>query len=212
MGCARLDRPWLDFDLGAEMPVLSWSVNRPGLVRARRILWREVRNRDLPPDLDVADWFAAELAAREAGDAVGFLTSRNVACYTESRASVQGITADVVASTGLSNAERIGRRMDYAARDWGTINIAVRVSAGLTEAARIEALSIAVEARTAAVMEAGFRLPHGIATGTGTDCMAIAAPAGDTAYAGLHTAVGEAIGKAVYNAVRQGATAWMTNR
>lgn len=50
-----LSRPWLDFDLGAEIPVLSFTLNRPGFVTARRILWREVRNADLTPDLDVAD-------------------------------------------------------------------------------------------------------------------------------------------------------------
>ncbi|MGR3481375.1 hypothetical protein [Salipiger marinus] len=43
--------------------MLSWALNRPGYVRARRILWREVRNADLPPDLDVRAWLAAELDA-----------------------------------------------------------------------------------------------------------------------------------------------------
>lgn len=56
-----LSRPWLDFDLGAEMPVLSFTLNRPGFVTARRILWREVRNADLTPDLDVADCWRASL-------------------------------------------------------------------------------------------------------------------------------------------------------
>jgi hypothetical protein len=27
-----LDAPWLDWDLGAEMPVISWALNRPGIV------------------------------------------------------------------------------------------------------------------------------------------------------------------------------------
>jgi len=213
MGAISLERPWIEFGLGEEMQVLSWAVNRPGLVTASRILWREVRNSDLPPDLDVTEWFAGELAQRGGDDAVAFLTSRDVRRYCEAEATVEGISAHAVATVGLSNAERIGSRMDYASRNWGTINIAVRLSQGLTHAGLIEAMSIAVQARTAAVMEAGITLPAGAATGTGTDCVAVAAPAGPNAYAGLHTATGEAIGRAVYQAVHIGALEWKsTNR
>ena len=63
--------------------------------------------------------------------------------------------------------------------------------------------------RTVAVAELGFRLPTGIATGTGTDCIAVAAPEGDIAFAGMHTAVGVAAGRAVYDAVRAGGAYWM---
>ncbi|OED50586.1 adenosylcobinamide amidohydrolase [Rhodobacteraceae bacterium (ex Bugula neritina AB1)] len=213
MGTVTLERPWIEFDLGAEMQVLSWAVNRPGLVTARRILWREVRNSDLPRDLDVTEWFAGELAQRGCEDAVAFLTSRDVRRYCEASAIVEGISAHAVATVGLSNAERVGSRMDYASRNWGTINIALRLSQGLTQAALIEAMSIAVQARTAAVIDAGIVLPGGIVTGTGTDCVAVAAPAGTIPYAGLHTATGETIGKAVYQAVHTGALEWKsTNR
>ncbi|NSY41063.1 adenosylcobinamide amidohydrolase [Leisingera sp. ANG59] len=210
MGSVTLDRPWIEFDLGAEMQVLSWAVNRPGLVTARRILWREVRNSDLPRDLDVTEWFAGELSARGCGDAVAFLTSRDVRRYCEASATVEGISTHAVATVGLSNAERVGSRMDYASRNWGTINVALRLSEGLTHAGLIEAMSIAVQARTAAAMEAGITLSSGTATGTGTDCVAVAAPVGANPYAGLHTATGEAIGKAVYQAVHLGALEWKT--
>lgn len=210
MSAVSLERPWIEFDLGAEMQVLSWAVNRPGLVTARRILWREVRNSDLPRDLDVTDWFAGELAQRGGGDAVAFLTSRDVRRYCEASATVGGISAHAVATVGLSNAERVGSRIDYSSRNWGTINVALRLSQGLAHAGLIEAMSIAVQARTAAVMDAEITLPSGTATGTGTDCVALAAPAGANPYAGLHTATGEAIGKAVYQAVHTGALEWKT--
>ncbi|UWQ32110.1 adenosylcobinamide amidohydrolase [Leisingera sp. M527] len=210
MTAVNLERPWIEFDLGAEMQVLSWAVNRPGLVTARRILWREVRNSDLPPDLDVTEWFAGELAQRGCEDAVAFLTSRDVRRYCEASVTIEGISAHAVATVGLSNAERVGSRMDYASRNWGTINVALRLSEGLTHAGLIEAMSIAVQARTAAVMDTGITLPSGTATGTGTDCLALAAPTGASPYAGLHTATGEAIGKAVYQAVHTGALEWKT--
>lgn len=209
MGRITLDRPWLTLDLGAPARVLSWAVHRPGIVTADRIVWREVRNSDLPPDLDATDWFGGELDRHGAGDAVAFLTSRDVTRFTECRVTVEDVTVHAVATTGLSNAERVGTRTDYSGRDWGTINVAVQLSAGLTEPALIEAMSIIVQARTAAVIDAGWRLPSGLATGTGTDCVAVAAPIGGTCYAGLHTAVGEAIGRAVYDAVAQGARDWI---
>lgn len=204
----RLARPWLEFDLGAEMEVLSWAVNRPGRVRARRILWREVRNADLPEDLDAVEWLQGELRAHDALDAVTFLTSRNVERFTQGEARAGEASAHAVATVGLSNAERVGHRIDRAGHDWGTINVALRVNFGLTEAALIEAMSIAVEARTAAVIAADLPLGPGPATGTGTDCVALAAPAGDLPYAGLHTDLGEATGRAVYGAVLEGALAW----
>lgn len=210
------DGPWLRFDLGAPLRVLSWALNRPGFVTTDALVWREVRNADLPPGMDVAAWFDAELAARGWGKAVGFLTSRDIATWVEARAKVEGVTAHAVATVGLSNGERVGARVDYSRRDWnaplGTINVGLRLSVALSEAALIEALAIAVQARTAAVIAADIPLPTGldkvIATGTGTDCLAVAAPAGDVPYAGMHTAVGEAAGRAVYTAVLQGALDW----
>ncbi len=204
-----LARPWLELDLGAQARVLSWSLTRPGFVTAQRILWREVRNADLPEDLDVLAWFRGELAARGAEDAVAMLTSRDLDAFETAEVEVEGVTATCLATVGLSNAERIGTRMDRSGKDWGTINIALHLDLGLSDAALLEVMSIVTQARTAAVMEAGHHLPTGLATGTGTDCIAVAAPAGDAPFAGLHTPQGEAAGRAVYEAVRKGAEIWM---
>lgn len=210
MSRLKLTRPWLEFDLGSEMQVLSWAINRPGSVRARRILWREVRNADLPPSLDVDAWLSDELDRRGALDAVTFLTSRDVQSFCEHVSRVGDVEAHAVATVGFSNAERVGHRIDRSQKDWGTINVALRVSAGLTDAAMLEAMSIAVQARTAAVMDTELQLSPGIATGTGTDCVAVACPTGNSRYAGLHTEIGEAAGHAVYTAVLNGAHHWMT--
>ncbi|MCI2399229.1 adenosylcobinamide amidohydrolase [Aliiroseovarius subalbicans] len=206
-----LTAPWLEMDLGAEMQVLSWALNRPGFVTARHLLWREVRNADLTPDLDVAVWLRDALAACDRQNAVAMLTSRDVSAHHEGQARVGDVRVDVTATVGLSNAERVGHRVDYSRRDWGTINIGIRVSEGLTQAALLEAMSIATQARTAAVMEAGFSLPTGIATGTGTDCIAVAAPEGDQPFAGLHTEVGEALGRAVYDVILDGTKHWIAH-
>lgn len=205
----HLDSPWLDMDLGPPHRVLSWALSAPGFVTATHILWREVRNADLPEDLDVTDWFFDQLRQRDQSGSVAMLTSRNLEAYETATHSVDGITATCVATTGLSNAERVGSRADRAGKDWGTINVAVQISLPMTDAALLETLSIATQARTTAVIDTGYRLPGGIATGTGTDCIAIAALPGAAPYAGLHTPVGEAVGRAVYDTVRRGAQVWM---
>ena len=47
-------------------------------------------------------------------------------------------------------------------------------------------------------------------TGTGTDCIVVAAPRGGSVrFAGMHTPVGEAIGAAVYKAMGDGIATWL---
>lgn len=214
-----LDPPWLVADFGAPLRVLGWAINRPGFARARRVVWREVRGADLRPGLDPAAWIAGELAGRGLGDAPALLTSRPLRHHVLRRAEVGGAVVECLATVGLSNGERVGTRRQAGQGLWGTINLAARISTPLSEGALVEALSIAVEARTAAVMETAPRSRDAAAgpvaspitgpiTGTGTDCAVVAAPPGAGAYAGLHTPLGEALGRAVYAAVRQGAEDW----
>ena len=76
----------------------------------------------------------------------------------------------------------------------------------------VEALSIVAEARTAAVLELGVesRRSAGLATGTGTDCIAVLAPIAGAAsvYAGKHTAIGYVVGAAVGTALGAALERW----
>ncbi len=200
----RLEPPWLTLDLGRPRRILSFAPCNPGFVTARHILWRQVRDADLMPGLDASDWLACRMAERGMGDAVGMMTSRGLEHLRHARSGA----ATCIATVGLGNAERVGHRR-FAPTTWGTINIALLLEAGLTEAAMIEALTIAAEARTAAVIAANLQLPSGTATGTGTDCIALACDAGRGGYAGLHTEIGAAIGRVVYDAVLSGAGDWI---
>lgn len=209
----RLERPWLIAELPGPRRVLSWSLNQPGFAEARRIVWREVRNADLPRELDARAWLVAELRRADLEDAVCLVTSRDIGAFSEARAAVDGETVVVAATVGLSNAERIGARsaapIQTAAHTVGTINIAVLVGSALSDGAMLEVMSLAAEARTLAVLEAGLSRGDGPATGTGTDCIAIAAPPGTAAHAGKHTALGEAVGRATLAATRRGVEVWM---
>lgn len=206
-----LARPWLIADLGAPHRILGWALNRPGFASAARIVWREVRDADLTPALDVRAWIAAELAGRGLADAAAMLTSRDIGAHVRAEAAVEGHGATCLATIGLSNAERVGSRTPRGDGRWGTINLALRLSTPLADGALVEALSIAAEARTAAVIDSAPDRPGGRITGTGTDCIIVAAPPGDGAYAGLHTPLGEALGRAVYDAVRSGADDWQAS-
>lgn len=191
--------------LPQEMRVLSWAPHGAGYTPADAILWREVRNADLTPEFDAEGWLAAQMPQ----GAVGMLTSRDVGTFHESFAEVEGVTAHCVATVGLSNGESIGLRLPYHSADYGTINIGLVTNAALTEAAQLEAMSIVVQARTVGVMAAGVSLATGLATGTGTDCVALACLPGQGRYAGLHTAVGEAVGAAVRDCLTRASQAWV---
>lgn len=192
---------------GAEL-----GLNAPGFVTARRVVWREVRNADLPPDLDVRSWLAHELEAAGFSDAVALITSRDIARHHCGEARVGIDTTQCLVTLGLSNGERVGQRQHLNPR-FGTINMLVRSEQPLSDAAMIETLSIAVEARTVAVLEAGIpTIPDSLpATGTGTDCVVVASPLGypEVDHAGLHTPLGEAIGKAVLGTLRPAVAEWL---
>lgn len=182
---------------------------------ARTIAIHETRNDELTLDVDPIALLATRMAEIDRRG-VGMWTSRRVASAVvhATEASSEDVHAVALVTAGLSNAVRVGDTPGPLA-GWGTINVACRVSAPLAPTALIEALAVAVEARTAAVIEArvGSRRSAGIATGTGTDCVAVMAPEAasgrETApYAGKHTAIGHVIGDAVFRATEAAIAQW----
>lgn len=193
--------------------MLSWSLNRPGLVAAHEVAFVEVRDAELPEMTDAHALLAARLEAAGHLDAVGLMTSRDIRHHHLSTRQVDGVGTTCLLTLGLNNGERVGSRHAGAVPAVGTVNILAASSVPLTDAALVEALSIVVQARTLGILEAahmreGQEEP---VTGTGTDCIVMSAPQGEGAicYAGLHTAIGEALGAAVLQATRQAADQWM---
>jgi adenosylcobinamide amidohydrolase len=205
--------PFLVAEFAAPQSMVSWSLTRPGFVTARKVVWLGVRDDDLSLGVDPAALLETKMAAAGHADAVQLMTSRDVGRHHLATASSGTVTSTCLATVGLSNATRVGMP-PLPAKPAGTINLLAHVDRPLGEAALIEAVSIATQARTAAVMDANWR-PRGTAvTGTGTDCIVIAAPARPRgeAFAGLHTDIGAAIGRAVYDAVSQGCVAWIDEK
>lgn len=210
----RCDRPFLVAGFREPQAVLSWAVARPGFRVAREVAWLEVREAELPEGVDHEALLARRLAAAGLEDAVAMMTSRDVRRHRLASARSGGIAASCLATVGLRNAVRVGAPRAVPARP-GTVNLLAAVSVSLSEAALVEAVSIAAEARTAAIIDAAWPTAGGLATGTGTDCIVVAASAAGAdrpraeAFAGLHTRVGEALGAAVYEAVGRGAREWI---
>jgi len=206
------DGRWLVVRFAAPHATATWALIGGGLGQARAVAWHRVVEGELAPGVDAAALLAERMTAAGLGEAVGLVTGRRLDRFCDERAEIDDARARCVATVGLGNAVRAGDPPGPLAV--GTINLLVQVGAPLAAPALLEALAVASEARTAAVLDAGVpsRRSPGLATGTGTDCAVIAAPVldgGDGArYAGTHTAIGAAIGAAVYRAVRRGAEAW----
>lgn len=90
----------------------------------------------------------------------------------------------------------------------GTINTMLFVNQEMTAGAMVRAVMTATEAKTAALQElvVGSRYSSGLATGTGTDQIGIAAQRNTATVlsgAGKHCVLGELIGRTVHDAIKE---------
>jgi adenosylcobinamide amidohydrolase len=195
--------------------VASWAIAGGGLRRSQSVVWLQVGDDELRPPVDARRWLQARLQAAGLPDAVGMLTSRRLDAYADERCEYGGLRARCVTTVGLGNALRAGDPPGPSARI-GTINTLCSLSCALSPEALLEALALAAEARALAVREAGaLSTRTGLpASGTGTDCIVIAAPdlAGAAPYAGKHTEAGHVLGAAVHAATRRGIEQWQRER
>jgi adenosylcobinamide amidohydrolase len=202
--------PWLVARCDRPQRMLSWSLTRPGFARASTVAWLEVRNADLGPDTDADDLLLMKQRAAGLEDAIPFITSRDVRRHHRVATRVGDVMATCLVTVGLSNGDRVGMPRIRREPRASTINMLVHVNRPLEDGAMLETMSIATEARTAAVIELGWQIEGRIITGTGTDCIVIACPDHENGqrFAGLHTDIGEAVGTACYRAVLAGAKIW----
>jgi adenosylcobinamide amidohydrolase len=194
--------------------VLSWAVANGGRTRAPAVVWRQVGEEELSPGVDPAALARRSLGALGLPRAVALLTARDLERFVDVTRSDGELAARCVATVGLGNALAAGdppgppRPVGV-----GTINLLCRVSQPLSEEALIEACALAAEARTAALCDA--RVPSRVsgrpATGTGTDCIVVAAPTEGARerYVGKHTRLGALVGRAVRDAVERGVADWL---
>jgi len=187
--------------------VLSSAPVGGGDTRAQRIVNLCVNGPDACRECDDPAGTFRRLAAKHGwtGPLVGLMTGVSAARLGIARTGAAGHEWSVLATAGTSNAHRAGQPPP-APSGPGTINIIAATGQGLTAAARAEAVALIAEAKTALLADLGVAAQGArhIATGTGTDAVAVAAGTGeDVPYTGYHTASGIALVEAVHMAVRR---------
>jgi adenosylcobinamide amidohydrolase len=212
----RLEMHWRQEDAAAR-PVAVWRAGPGWRMIASGVAGGGLGERQWVLNAQVAPAYSrtdpaahvAELAAGLglAGPGVGLLTAASVTDVVE-RAD-EGVRA--AATVGLrvptwaaAPPGTVDRELAPIGPPWrpGTINIIVSVPVPLADAAYVNAVITATEAKTQALLEAGVQ-----ATGTASDAVCIAAPAGDDRedFAGPRSLWGARIARAVHAAVLAGA-------
>ncbi|MGV9302837.1 adenosylcobinamide amidohydrolase [Nonomuraea sp. NPDC003727] len=140
------------------------------------------------------------------GEGVGMMTAASVDRYTTG--SDGGVEA--VATVGLRVPTWAAAAPDHVDPELaplrvGTINLMITVPVAMTDAALVNAVMTATEAKTQALVEAGFPC-----TGTASDAVCVAVPAAGPAelFGGPRSDYGSRLARAVHAAVRQGAAEW----
>ena len=192
------------------MPLLFWRLDPPLLAISSAPLGggigerRWVLNATVPmsysrndPDVHLGE-LARGLGLD--GPGVGLLTGVDVADRV--RHADGGAVA--WATVGLSAAILAAAPAEAAPAHFGTINIVASVPARLSEAALVNAVATATEAKAQALIELGLT-----ATGTMTDAVCVLCPAGGPAepYGGPRSTWGARLARAVHGAVLAGGTA-----
>ena len=146
-------------------------------------------------------------------ETIGLMTAADVSAYQDCFLSSSGAWVHAVATVGLSNARSVLDDADvelgYRCGSTGTVNLVVATNALPTTSGRLESIHIAAAAKTAAFRDTQVMSIKSDrrADLTGTDCLVVGASGEiEEDHCGLHTILGEMIGRAVYMAVSRGIT------
>jgi len=146
------------------------------------------------------------------GTTVGMMTSASMDSFRLVSRLSQGVEITAMATAGISNARCAGDRADWRAlptntNQTGTINIIILTNATMSHAAMVESVMLATEAKTVAMHRLGVKSPvsGAIATGTGTDAIAVANGFGPETirYCGKHVLFGEMLASAVIETITE---------
>lgn len=210
----RVVTRWRDEE-GARLPMACWHPGPGYRMVSSGVLGGGIGPREWVLNAQVPGGYSRTDPARHLTELAGLagLTGPGVGMLTA--APVTGLVARsdngvaVAATTGLRVPTWAAAPAGTADPELapGTINIIVSVPVPLTDAALVNAVVTATEAKTQAVLDAGFP-----GTGTASDAVCVAAPApraaGTAEFAGPRSLWGARIARAVHAAVLAGATAY----
>lgn len=197
---------------GAELHHLVWRLGTGWRVCSSAVLgggigprhW--ILNAQVPggyPRMD-PDRHLAEIAAAErlTGPGAGLMTAADVTAHTV--AADEGVTATATCGLGVRGWAATPAPGTGEQPEPGTVNIVVTLPVPLSDAALVNAVATATEAKVQALLDAGLDC-----SGTPTDsvCVAAPAPAGGPGepFAGPRSLWGARLARAVHAAVLEGA-------
>jgi adenosylcobinamide amidohydrolase len=188
----------------APLAVLGSAIVGAELARTRHIVNMHV-HKDYDGRAPGADLTALARAWGIVEPFVGLMTAARPDQAQVAIEEGAGATVAAIVTVGLSHPVAAGVTEAMHLRA-GTINIILVVDAQLTQAARVNAVITATEAKALALAEAGVRAPHGgLASGTGTDAVVVASTERGPSfeYAGPITPIGAMMARAVRRTMQQ---------
>jgi len=205
----------LSIRLDAPSTFLSWCLHGGGLNQGQSIFWAQVRNHELTRDIRPSDYLKKRWEDYKLQPDLAFMTSADISDAVIHEEAFSGLNVTALTTVGMGNALRAGDPGGYHL-SLGTINLLLEINATLSPSALVEAMAIATEGKTAAVMDSSIpsKVSGNTSTGTGTDCLAISSHQKKTpmVFCGKHTKLGELIGKASYQAVLKGVSRWVERK
>ena len=190
--------------------VMSWAILNGGVRNhASHIINHHVDPHTLADDPRKALRQAASRIGIK-GTFVGMLTGADIRKFSMARAVYNELQAYVISTAGCGNLAAVGETGNYVEGTSrpipsGTINIIVALNYAFTHEAMMEAMAIVTEAKVRAAYDFDLKsvATGQPATGTGTDCIAVAV-GHDRRYVfcGKHTKWGELVGRASLESIR----------
>lgn len=196
---------WLSWQ--GVRPCLSSAPHNGGFCLANGVLNLQVDGSEAtqPPEVTLQR-YADSQGWR--GVTVGLMTAAGMDSLRYGIDSYCGESLELWLTCGLDNARRAGDQADWggeASPPAGTINTLFVTSLNLSQATMTELLMVLTEAKCAVLQDAGIISPlsGGIATGTGTDAMAVISGFGaQERWAGKHTLLGQKAAQLMKSALR----------
>jgi adenosylcobinamide amidohydrolase len=208
----RLELRWRSED-GVRLPMVLWRPGPGYQMISSGTVGGGLGPREWVLNAQVASGYSRTDPAAHLGELAADLGLRGPGIGLLTAAQVTGVVSRE--EEGVHAAATVGLRIptwaatapgtaDLDLRP-GTINIIVSVPVPLSDAAFVNAVMTATEAKTQAVLDAGFP-----GTGTATDAVCVAAPLAGTCedFAGPRSRWGSRIARAVHAAVYAGAVGY----
>lgn len=207
LGAPVVERPAVDDTVAA----LVWGLPAPMLSIASAPIGGGIGLREWVVNAQVAEHYArTDLAAHLGsiahelgchGDGVGLLTAADVARWS----SADDGDVAAYATVGLRDPTWAADADAVPQATVGTINVVVGVPMRLDDAALVNAVTTATEAKTQALLEAGVP-----GTGTASDAVCVLCPADGASepFGGPRSPAGMRIARAVHAAVAAGVVSW----